>query len=140
MLPSVEINYLAVLAAAIVSMAIGMAWYSEFLFGSMWMKLMGFTSKDIEKGKKEGMGKLMLAAFVGSLVMSYILSLFIKYVQASTTLEGLEVGFWLWLGFLATSMLNSVLWEGKPTKLYLINVSHQLVSMLAMSLILILWI
>jgi hypothetical protein len=54
-----EINYLAVLVAALVSMVIGGLWYSPLLFGNIWMKLSGITQKDVEKAKKQGMMKSM---------------------------------------------------------------------------------
>jgi hypothetical protein len=52
---------------------------------------------------------------------------------------GLQSGFWIWLGFIATSQINSVIWDGRPVKLYLINVGYYLVSYLAMGSILAVW-
>ena len=140
MLPTVYVNYWAVLVAAIASMVVGMLWYSPKVFGSMWMELMGFTMKDMEKAKQKGMGMMYFTAFIGAFVTSYVLDLFIKYLQASTIADGLQVGFWLWLGFIATVGLGSVLWEGKHPKVYLINMAHQLVSILIMNLILTAWV
>ena len=140
MLPPVDVNYWAVLVSAIASMVIGMSWYSQALFGKTWMKLMNITQKDIEKSKDKGMAKEMTAAFIANLIFSYVLALFLKYTAVSTTGEGLTVGFLIWFGFAATILLNSVLWEGKPVTLYLINVSHYLVNLLIISLILVMWI
>ena len=39
---------------------------------------------------------------------------------------GIETAFWLWLGFIATTQLATVLFEQRPLGLYLINVSYQL--------------
>lgn len=139
MIPSVDVNYLAVLVSAITSMIIGMLWYSPLLFGNMWMKLMKINPKDIEKSKMKGMNSIYLTAFISALLMSYVLSLTIKYVGAVTVLEGLQIGFLFWLGFVATVMLGSILWGGKPLQLYLINVFHYLVSILIMSFILVSW-
>jgi len=50
MAPPVEINYLAVLVAAIASMALGFLWYGP-LFGNQWKKLMGFTDKSMKAMK-----------------------------------------------------------------------------------------
>ena len=58
---------------------------------------------------------------------------------AATLVEGFVVAFLLWLGFIATSMLNSVIWEGKPVELYTIGIGHYLVVFLAMSAILVFW-
>ncbi len=134
------INYLAVLVAAIASMLVGMAWYSKSLFGKTWMALTKMTDQDMQKAKSKGMSKLYIAAFIAALVMSYVLAMFVDLFGAATFSQALQVGFWIWLGFIATVMLNSVLWGGQPVKLYMINIGNLLVSLLVMSVILTLWV
>ncbi len=68
----IEISYPAVLVAAIVYMAIGMAWYSPVLFGNLWLKESGRTAADIEAAKKKGMGLTMLIALINALILSYV--------------------------------------------------------------------
>ena len=134
------INYLAVLVTAILGMVIGALWFSPVLFGNLWMKLSGFTQQDIEKTKKKGMAKNYIASFIGLLVMAYITSHFVDYAQAKTAIEGAVTGFWLWLGFIATATLSSILWEGKPVKLYILKNGHNLVILLLMGGILAVWV
>jgi hypothetical protein len=52
---------------------------------------------------------------------------------------GLFAAFLCWLGFVAFTSINSVTYEHKPVKLYLINTGYQLVSMLIMGAILAVW-
>ena len=139
MAPAVDINYLAVLVAAVAAMAIGAFWYSPIGFGKQWMKLSEMTEKKIEDEKKKGMGKTYAVAFAGTLVMSFVLAYFVDYTQAMTIAEGIQAGFWLWLGFIATVQLGIVLWEGKPIKLYLINSAHYLTTLVVMGAILAVW-
>jgi hypothetical protein len=47
--PTVPINYLAVLVAALVPMIIGFAWYSPALFAKKWMAILGKTEEEIKK-------------------------------------------------------------------------------------------
>lgn len=138
-IPNVTVSFLPVLIAAVASMAVGMVWYSPAVFGRSWMKLSGLTPTKLNKAKKEGMGKSYLAAFIGALVTSYVLALFAKYTTASTLVDALQLGFWIWLGFVAPIMLGIVLWEGKSARLYFINIFHYLVSLVVMSLILVSW-
>ncbi len=133
------VNGLAVVVAAIAGMVIGAFWYSPSFFGTQWMKLSGMSKKALAKAQKKGMGKTYLAAFIAVLIMSYVLAQFIKYTKANTIAEGAVIGFWLWLGFIATTMLNSVLWEQRPRKLYYINVGHYLITLLIMGAILAVW-
>lgn len=127
----VAVNYVAVLVAAIVGYVIGMAWYSPSLFGKMWMNLANI------KPDKKGMTNKMIAGFVGTLVMSFVLAHFIVFTGVSAIMDVAMLGFLLWLGFLATTMLGMVLWEGKPVKLYILNTVHYLVVLIVMGAILV---
>ena len=136
MAPSVDINYLAVVGAAVASMIIGFLWYGP-LFGNQWKKLMNFTDKSM---KKMTPVQAMIGGFISTLIMSYILAHFIDYTQAATFMDGAVAGIWLWLGFIATVQIGSVLWEGKPLKLYAINTLHYLVTLVIMGGILAVWV
>ena len=139
MAPAVSINYLAVLVAAIASIAVGFLWYGQ-LFGKVWMQLMAFDKKKIDAAKKKGMGKTYALGFLSTLIMSYILAHFVDYTQSKTFVDGAIAGIWLWLGFIATVQIGSVLWEGKPVKLYVINTLHYLVTLIIMGGILAVWV
>lgn len=131
-----DVNYTAVVVASVVSMIMGMVWYSKKVFGKQWMKLSGMTDKKIEEAKKRGMIKIMFMAFIATIITSIVLANIIKFMRVSDLSGGLFAGFLIWLGFIATNNLNSVLWENKPFKLYYINTGHHLVSMLVMGAIL----
>lgn len=135
----IEVNYLAVLVAAVASMGIGALWYSNVLFGKVWMKLMNLTPEKMEQIKKQGMSKQYAIAFLASLVMAFVLAHFVEVWEAIDIAGAFQLALWTWLGFVVTTMVNSILWEGKPTKLYLINVGHYFVGIFAMSIILVLW-
>jgi hypothetical protein len=128
------INYVAIVAAAVASMAIGFVWYGP-LFGQKWMKLSGIGMKQIEAAKA-GMPARYLAAFVTSLVSAFVLAYFVDFADATTVLAGAVVGFWAWLGFVATVSAGSVLWENKPFGLYVLNNAHNVINFAVMGAIL----
>jgi len=132
------INYLAVLVAAIASMIIESLWYGP-LFGKVWISLMGFTEEKIKEVKAKGMSKTYAVAFLGSLVTAYVLAHFAIRWGAAGVGGAFELAFWIWLGFIVTTMLGSVLWEGKPVKLYILNTVYYLVSFFVMAIILVSW-
>ena len=101
---------------------------------------MGFSDKDMKKAKEKGMEKSMVIMFVSILVMAYILDYFLGALNVSDAIGGAFVGFMAWIGFLVTSMLGSVLWNGKPFALYMINVAHYLVVLIVMGAILGVWV
>lgn len=138
MLQLVNVNFVAVLAAAIASMVIGFLWYGP-LFGKQWISLMGWgkmTKAQMDKMKKSA-GKGYAVMFITALVMAYVLAHIVSYAGATTALEGAQAGFWVWLGFVATIALGSVLWEGKPIKLYYLNAAYHLVNLAVMGAILV---
>jgi len=123
-----QVNYLAVLVTAVVGMALGWLWYGP-LFGKKWIGMMGWTEEQVARMKEQGMAKSYFVNFVATLVMAWVLSLFVAVSSAATFWQGVCIGAWVWLGFVATIMLGSVLWEGRSGKLYLLNVAYWLVSL-----------
>ena len=110
-----------------------------------WMKEMGMkepSKKDREKMMK-GMWKPMVGNFITLLVTAWVLANVVQFagiaLHKSGAAHGLMTGFYIWLGFFATSLLNSVFWEKKSLKLYAINAGHFLAVLLLMGLILGAW-
>lgn len=141
----VPVNYLAILVAAVLSMVIGSIWYGP-LFGKFWVKEMGWSKKDIEKGgaDKAAMMKSYGIQAVGSLVMAFVLSHALVFAQSylgtSGVSAGLQTGFWNWLGFIAPVSLTSVLWEGRSWKMWVLTNSYNLITLCAMGVLLALWV
>jgi Protein of unknown function (DUF1761) len=139
-----HINYLAVLVAAVAYFMIGAVWYMV-LFGTIWSKLMGFDKlgKKEEKAMKEKMGMSMAVNLVACLLAAYCMAFSVQsgaaFYHVAGIMLGIQTGFWIWLGFIATSQINSVIWDGRPVKLYLINVGYYLVSYVVVATILAVW-
>jgi hypothetical protein len=131
----VSVNYWAVLAAMVANMALGFAWYSQAMFGKDWIALMGWDPKKMKKPTSEEMTKSVVGGLIAAGVMAYVLSHFADYAGAATWLGGMQLGFWVWLGFVATVTVGGVLWERKPWKLYFINSGYWLVALLVMGAI-----
>lgn len=133
-----EVNYLAVLVAAIVGMGVGALWYGP-LFGKVWLSLMGWTNEQMARMKEQGMAKSYFVNFLGLLVMAWVLSGFIEVSGVATFWLGACIGAWVWLGFVATILLTDVLWEGRPSKLYLLNIAQWFVTLFLMGGIIAIW-
>jgi hypothetical protein len=124
---NVQIDLLTVIIAAILNMLIGFVWYSKWVFGAAWMKLHNM--------KPETKNQKMSLAYAGliSLVIAYFLAFFEAYLGVTTVTDGMFVGFCMWLGFVATTQISSVVWCKTPFKLFLIDTSCKLLSFLVMS-------
>lgn len=137
----VQVNFWAVLAASVAAMILGSLWYSPLLFAKAWMRAIGKDPNDTVEmdHMKKGAGHAYVGMFITALITAYILAHFAQYAGATTVMGGLQLGFWAWLGFIATVQLGTVLFENRSKKLYFINTGFQLVNMLAMGVILALW-
>ena len=135
---NIDVNEVTVLVAAIVNIALGFAWYSKSLFGKAWMKELGLTEASLQANKKK-MNTTYALMTLASLIMAYVLGHFVILFGTETFMEGLQAGFWIWLGFIATTALNGVLWEKKSWNYYGITAGYYLVSLCLMGVILTLW-
>ena len=129
------VNYLAILIAALAGFVIGFIWYMPQVFGNLWMKLAKVSQKDVKKGQ-EKMKQKMLINLVSLLVMAWV---FTRLMGNGTFFDGALRGFYLWLGFVATTSVHSVLWREEPWGLWLLNNGHNLVSIVVMGGILSVW-
>jgi len=136
---SVTINIWTILVAAVASMMVGMAWYSQLIFGKPWMRLIGMTAEQM-KGAK-GVWKSYLATFIGRIIMGAVLAILIGSLGVFTIKHSLLVGFVLWLGFVATTGMSEYFFSVTPKSwaLYFLNTGQELVSIFVMTIILTLW-
>jgi hypothetical protein len=128
-MPINQINWLAVIIGGLIPMGVGMLWYSPMLFAKKWMSLVGKTEKEI---REQGVTKAYALSFVTSLIMAFVLEYFVMYTGSFTVSSGIKLGFIIWAGFIATASYSSVLFEGRPNALYMINAGYYLVSLLIM--------
>lgn len=134
-----KINYPAVIVSAIAYWILGALWYSRLMFERPFVALKGYTPEDIAALQAAGVGRQIFVAFLSSLLLAFILTHFVKFMGAETASAGVQTGFWLWLGFVATTNLETVLFESRPLGLYLINNGYHLVGMLGMGALLAVW-
>lgn len=130
---NVDVNWWAILVAAAFNMLLGIIWYAPAVFGKSWMKL---------TGRKMGQGSTVTGyaiTAVGALVQVWVLVHFVRYAGALTAVKGAEVGFWLWLAFVAIVMATNIVFEGRPWKLWSINSGYFLVALVLNGALLAAW-
>jgi hypothetical protein len=125
---------IAVILAVVADMAIGMLWYSPFLFGNMWLKEM-----KMPKFEPKGGRKAMAFAVVSAAVTAIVLGLVLDWLGVTEVDRAIEVAFVLWLGFVATTASMDVIYEGKSLKLFVLMTSYKLLAMMAMAMVLTSW-
>ena len=126
-----HVNWLAVAAASITPMIVGMIWYHPKVMGTVWMKATGLKEEDMRSGN---MGMIYGAA----LVLAFMLALFLMLnvtgfgqedVQFQTFKHGLGHGLLLTLLFVLPLVGTNALFEKRGWNWLLVNVGYWWVTL-----------
>lgn len=131
-----ELNWLAVLLAAFAAFASGAIWYAEPVFGKTWMKMVGLTRKDTEKGN---MPRTMGLSFVATIVSAMALGVLVQVLDLSTALQGASLGIMVAVGILATNKLMMAQFEMRPLGYSVLTLGGDVVALGIMGAILAVW-
>jgi len=69
----IQINFLAIVFAALVPLLMGFIWYNPKVFGKVWMKESGLTEEKLKGGN-------MPVIFIISIVLSIMMGMFLQFV------------------------------------------------------------
>lgn len=130
-----SLSIAGIVAAGVVPVLVGMAWYHPRVFGTQWMRLTGITPEAAERVKRNrfAYGILALAA---SMLIAYVMDAIAVSVGISSVVEAVRLGLWLWAGFAVPILLGSVIWEGRSARLYYINIGYWLITFILMTMLL----
>ena len=119
-----DVNYWAILVAAVSSFVIGGLWYAPFLLGNSWQKEVGLSDEEL---KNANMVKTFGLSFVMSVMISYGMAMF--FVGGEIDLQsGLMYGAMTGVFFVIPSMGINSLFEHHTFKLFMINAGYNLVT------------
>jgi hypothetical protein len=126
-----EINYLAVIVAAIVHLVLGLIWFQPKLLGNAWM---AYTGKTLDPAVR-----WLPAGVIGHLLMSLVLAVIINLMGATSVGGGIVAGLLVLVGFIAPLECGELIWEKIPFRLWLIRVGNQLIGLSITGAILAVW-
>ncbi len=129
------INWMAVIAAALLNFLLGGLWYSPALFGKKWQQENKLSDEEL---KNTNMARVFGFAFLWSAVMSVNLGFFLSDSQTDLS-WGLIAGLLAGLGWVAPALFIIGLFERKSTAYMLINGGYMVVSFVLMGGIIGLW-
>jgi len=129
----IDVNLLAVGAAALSSFLIGGLWYSPMLFGTRWQRDAGDTRKPGEGHPAKVFGLSFLFALIAAL--AYALIVPPPSTVASAGIQGLLVG----AGVVGTSFGINYQFANRSTVMWLIDAGYHTVQFGIYGLILGLW-
>ena len=130
-----QINYLAVVVAALSTFILGGLWYSPMLFGKVWMRANNFTDADLQSFSK---ARMFGWSFVFALVMALNLAMFLADPKTDVV-WGMTAGALAGLGWVAMAVAIIGLFESRSWTYILINGGYMTVAFTLMGAILGAW-
>jgi Protein of unknown function (DUF1761) len=131
-MPFAGISYLAVLAAAAAGFGFGAAYYMTF--GARWMHALGKTKEEIAGNRSP---VPFIVAAVAQLVIAYMMAGLLGHLGdgSVTARNGLITGFFIWIGFVITTMAVNYGFQGAKPMLTVIDGAHWLGVLLLQGLV-----
>ena len=136
-----DINFLAIIIAAVTAFILGGLWYSQYLFGKKFMQLTGMNSSVLnteEKaaGKKRA-NRAMGITFIALLVTAFALERIQYYLIRPRLCFSIGVAIFFWLAFAAATNISEYLYVTKPRPwlLFVLNQAYVLTSFILMTLV-----
>ncbi len=126
------VNVLGVVLSVIASMLLGFLWYRPRAFGTAWARLAGVRPDAM----KSATGRAIAINAFLLLFLALALSEVLSWVRPASALEGLQIGLFLGIGFVATTVGTMYLFSGKTLRLFLIDVGYQVIVFGLMGLLL----
>lgn len=130
-----SVNFLGALVAALSTFVLGGLWYSPLCFQRAWMQDNGLREEDLRQG---GMARVFGGGLALALVSSVNLAFFLADGKPSLS-WGVTAGLLAGLGWVATSLGVTYLFERRPLRLYLIDAGYHVVTFAVMGAILGVW-
>lgn len=128
-----DLNWLAVVVAAVAYSALGAIWYSPAMFSKPWIRLSGVTPG-------EGNSAALIAM---STVMNFVAAAGLAFLAAEVGAESVGDGILLGLiaavAFSLTSLVVNQAFEGRPGALIAINTGYNVVGLVVAAVIVTIW-
>jgi hypothetical protein len=134
-----EINYWAVLLAALSSMVVGSIWYTPKVFGNYWMKAANVTPSGNSRDAIRPILLTLIVSFMTAWVLAGASYLSWDFYGDSFFVNALLTGIILWAGFTAARFITHDAFDKRPTGLTVLNVAHEFVTIVIMAIIIGVW-
>ena len=121
------INYLAVLGAAVAAFMFGAAWYGGL--SKQWMAAVGLTEPPKPNPMIYGL------TFVCQLVIAWVLAGIMGHLSQVSVYGGMVSAFFVWLGFVATTLIVNHRFQDASWSLTIIDGGHWLGVLLIMGIV-----
>ncbi|MBT5186886.1 MAG: DUF1761 domain-containing protein [Kordiimonadaceae bacterium] len=109
-----ELNFLAILLAAVGKFIVGGMWFSKILFGALWLQETGLKMDELGDSKKP-----MIITMISGILFVFTVAVLLSMMTLDLT-SAIAIAVIMAIGISGAQSLPSFLFEGRPMKLYLI--------------------
>jgi hypothetical protein len=108
-------------------LASGAVWYSA-LFSKAWRSAVEQHGVKLGQPNQSGMATKLIVTLVCNLIASLVLARVIHQLHGVDLLRGLKIGAGVGLGFCATALTMSYVWQSPPRRLWAIDTGYHIVG------------
>ena len=116
MLSLSDLNWLAILVAAVAFFAVGALWYQPKVMGARWMKAAG-----VDPSKASPNPGIFLGTLIAYFLMAMVLAMIARGIGGSSFGDGLVLGLVTGVVFVGAQAWVNVTFEGRSMDLVLVN-------------------
>lgn len=127
-MPTIAVNYLAIVVAAIAGFLVSWGWYA----------LLGHVSRPAPPKAGDGAPAMLLPliiAGVADLVMAWTLAGLLSHLGDVTIKGGIVSAIFVWIGFVVTTVGVNQVFQGKPPAATAVDTGNWLVVLIVMGII-----
>jgi hypothetical protein len=130
-----DLNWLAVIVAAVAWFAFSAIWYSVPPLSNAWLR-----AAKVTPGDGPPLVALLVPTFIGYLVTTVVIALIAQAVGASELIDGLTLGIVLGIGFGVIGAAVVQIYEQKGGSYWLINGINAIIAYSIVSIIVTVWV
>ena len=134
-----EINYWAVVLAALSTMVVGSIWYTPKVFGTRWAQLARVEMNRTGPAAWLPIVITVAVSFASAWVLAGAATISWRFYEGSYLVASVVTAIILWAGFTAARFVTHDAFEGRPPALTVMNITHEFVTFVVMAVIIGVW-
>jgi hypothetical protein len=132
-----DMKWLAILCAGLAYWILGAVWYSA-LFSKAWRSAIEQHGVKLQPGS--GMATKLIVTLICNLFAALVIARVIRQVgHHMDLLRGLKIGAGIGVGFCATALTMTYVWQSPPRRLWAIDTGYHVLGCTIMGAILAIW-
>jgi len=136
-----DMNWLAIICAGLAYWLLGAIWYSV-LFSKAWRSAIEQHGIKLGQPNQSGMGTKLIVTLICNLFAALVIARVIHQVghhHHMDLLRGLKIGAGVGVGFCATALTMTYIWQSPPRRLWAIDTGYHVFGCIVMGAILSTW-